>query len=160
MVGLLELTNMRKCLQRIIISKNNNMNQCDNGVSTLKVCLQTLTVFLTIFIILSCLCVHAAECTKKLVVSACACKATGWQLCTTFQLSIEMWVSCTLTSGFSDALAYSQIKRWRVTGFEAAVTLLATAQCQGPECLSGHGMMPVCAICLSIKKKYVARLSL
>lgn len=52
---------------------------------------------------------------------------------------------------FSDALAYSQIKSWRVIGFEAAV--LATTQWQGAKLLSGHGTMPGRAICLSIKKE-------
>lgn len=59
---------------------------------------------------------------------------------------------------FSDALAYSQIKSWRVAGFEVAVTLPVTAQCQGPKLLSGRRMMSVRAMCLSVKKKYAARL--
>lgn len=59
---------------------------------------------------------------------------------------------------FSDALAYSQIKSWRVAGFEVAVTLPVTAQCQCPKLLSGRRMMSVRAMCLSVKKKYAARL--
>lgn len=53
---------------------------------------------------------------------------------------------------FSDALAYSQIKSWRVAGFEVAVTLPVTAQCQCPKLLSGHRMMSVRAMCLSVKR--------
>lgn len=41
-----------------------------------------------------------------------------------------------------DALSYSQIKSWRVTGFEAAVALQATASCQEPELLSAAGTLP------------------
>lgn len=143
---------MRKCLQIKITSKNNSARQWDNGVSRLKVCVHRYTQVYR----QSCCCACARS-----VSFSCAHINRAADVCHlsaqhrhVSELYFEQW--------FSDVLAYRRIKSWHVTGFEATVTLLATAQCQGPKLLSGRGpcYLPFNKKKRKEKKKYVARLSL
>ena len=125
------------------------MGQWDNGVSGLKVRVFTDTPSIyhqSCFFFF--VCMHLSV--HSLLLHAHSCVPP-------FSLTQNKWMNRTLSSGFSDAIAYPQIKSWRVAGFRAAVTLLATAWCQGPELLSGHGTMPRRAICLSIKNNQNTR---
>lgn len=89
---------------------------------------QTLKVFLTIFIL------SVSACTQLSAQRCCSwTRMHGYGVEAAYHLSAQHSNVSELCfdQWFSDALAYSQIKSWRVTGFEAAVTLLATAQCRG-----------------------------
>lgn len=67
------------------------MSQWENGISRLKICVLTDTQNISYNIYHpSCFCVHTAEGTQRQVMSSPACTLGGWQLHTTFQLSIEM----------------------------------------------------------------------
>lgn len=92
----------------------------------MSACLQTLQVFIILLVFV---CMQLRAHTRlvtgflfspKCTLTVCHLRAQHRNVS---ELYFDQWV-------FSDALAYPQIKSWRVTGFEAAVTLLATAQFQ------------------------------
>lgn len=132
-----------------MVSKNNSMTWWDNGVSRLKVCVFTDTQSISCIIYKIALCVHAVECSHRQDMGFFLWAWSHTRSCVPPFSSVQkcvLWpaVLCRCPCLFSD----QKLTRHRL--WSCSLTPGDIAMSEALKLLSGCGIVPGWAICLSI----------